>query len=153
MLLVSLLSLLLLLRLLILLLNYYCCYRYYYYHCRGGDPNIPAMGGTPAREAPRHKGGGISIPAFLPYAVRTLAFPGRCYFTITITITTTITPTTIIIITTTIIIVVGRHAAIDRRPLVVARLCGYVGHCCCHAAEWVIAFGRFLARFWYLGAS
>ena len=59
------------LRLLILLLNYYSCYRYYYYHCRGGDPNIPAMGGTPAREAPRHKGGGISIPAFLPYAVRT----------------------------------------------------------------------------------
>ena len=44
------------LRLLILLLNYYSCYRYYYYHCRGGDPNIPAMGGTPAREAPRHKG-------------------------------------------------------------------------------------------------
>ena len=71
MLLVLLLSLLLLLRLLILLLNYYSCYRYYYYHCRGGDPNIPAMGGTPAREASRHKGGGISIPAFLPYAVRT----------------------------------------------------------------------------------
>ena len=38
-------------------------------------------------------------------------------------------------------------------PRFVAWLCDSIGNCCRHSVEWVIVFGRFLAMFWYLGAS
>ena len=38
-------------------------------------------------------------------------------------------------------------------PGFVAWLCDSVGNCCRHSVERVIVLGRFLAMFWYLGAS